>query len=82
MDFEIGEAQSKAAVLQAELSEKIPLRDQKAKQHKDKSEFRGLLQDKLVDLENRRELKEEEWAQEQEEHDQASSVVERAKLII
>lgn len=62
LEFEIGEAQGKAAVLQAELSEKIPIRDQKVKQRKDKDEFRSLLQDKLVDLENRRELKEEEWA--------------------
>lgn len=39
------------------------------KENNDKQEFRGLLEDDLLKLEANRQLKEEEWAQEQEEHD-------------
>jgi DNA repair exonuclease SbcCD ATPase subunit len=82
LEYEITEAKTKAATLQAELDEKIPIRDEKVRQLKEKNEFKNMLVEKLVDLERRKELRDEEWAQTQEEHDKATYVIEKAKQII
>jgi hypothetical protein len=48
----------------------------------EKEEFKAMIEARLVEIEEHRALKEAEWAQEQEEHDKAQYVIEKAKEII
>jgi len=48
----------------------------------EKEEFKALLEERLVELEEHKKQREADWALEQEEHDKATYVIERAKEII
>ena len=82
LQSEIDDAANRAAELQAELDEKIPIRDEKVRLLAEKMEFKALIEAKIVELDQNKVLKEEEWAQEQEEHDKAQFVIEKAKQVI
>lgn len=82
LDQEIKDAIARSKELKAELEEKIPIRDEKVRLLKDKKEFEALLEAKIAELDQAKAHRDEEWAKEQEEHDSATYVIERAKEII
>jgi flagellar motility protein MotE (MotC chaperone) len=79
---EIKQAKERIAELTAELDLKIPIRDEKVRQRADKFEFQQLLEAKVADLDARKVVRDELWAQAQEEHDKASYIIQKGKEII
>lgn len=79
---EIDEAKARIEALEAELAEKIPIRDEKVRLLAEKEEFKALIEARLVELEEHKKQREADWAKTQEEHDKAQYVIERAKEII
>ena len=82
LQSEINAAEARATELQTELDEKIPLRDERVRQHEEALSFKALIEAKIVELDQNMQLKDEEWASEQEEHDKAQYTIERAKELI
>lgn len=62
LDSEIKAAKDRVAELQSEIDFKTPIRNEKEKQRKDKKEFQGMLEEKIVDLDRRKGLRDQEWA--------------------
>nr|AWX67865.1 trichocyst matrix protein T2-A [Philasterides dicentrarchi]QEE82883.1 trichocyst matrix protein T2-A [Philasterides dicentrarchi] len=79
---EIEDAARRIAELQAELDEKIPIRDEKVRVLGEKNEWKDHLEAKVAEIDSQKVLKDQEWAEEQEQHDQAQYVIEKAKTII
>lgn len=79
---EINDAASRIQELQDELDEKIPIRDEKLRLLAEKYEFKAMTEARIVELDQNKVQKEEEWAIEQEEHDKAQFVIEKAKQVI
>jgi len=79
---EIKAAVARIEALTRELGEKIPIRDQKIVSRDRKMAFRSLINQKIDELDANKALKDEEWAEEQRQHDEALAVIEKAKSII
>jgi len=79
---EITAANDRAAELQAELDEKIPLRAEKTELLHQKQALLEETGDRIVALDEDKAEHDAEWAAEQQEHDRATYVIERAKEVI
>lgn len=62
LEAEIQEAKERITAITAELEEKIPIRDQKVKERKDKQEFADMLAETVSEMDRRKVLKDEEWS--------------------
>jgi hypothetical protein len=79
---EIAAATKRIEELTAELNEKIPIRDEKVRIKAEKIEFRQIIEERISELDANKVIKDAEWAEEQQQHDQAQYIIERAKQII
>jgi predicted nucleic acid-binding Zn-ribbon protein len=79
---EITAANDRASELQAELDEKIPLRAEKTDLLHQKEELLAETGDRIVELDEDKAEHDADWAAEQQEHDRATYVIERAKEVI
>lgn len=61
------------------MAEKIPIRDEKVRVREEKINFRTVIEEKIAEIDANKELKDAEWAEEQQQHDAAQYVIERAK---
>lgn len=82
LDDEITAAQNRIRELTEELAIKIPRRDQAQADRDQKQNQVNLYNDRVAELDAQKELKDQEWAQIQEEHDRAQYAIEHAKGII
>jgi len=71
LEQEIKDAIARSKELQAELDEKIPIRDEKVRLLADKEEFAQLITEKIQELDAKKNTRDQEWQTEQDEHDQA-----------
>jgi DNA repair exonuclease SbcCD ATPase subunit len=79
---EITAADDRAAELQAEIEEKTPIRDEKVELLAEKRELLAETGDRIVELDEDKAEHDADWAAEQQEHDRATYVIERAKEVI
>lgn len=82
LQTEIQQATKRIGELDAELKEKIPIREEKNRIRNEKINFRQAIRDRIAEINANKEIKDAEWAEEQAQHDQAQYVIERAKQII
>lgn len=64
LQSEIDDATRRIAELQAELDEKIPIRDEKVRVLAEKNEWREHLEAKIAEIDAQKVLKDQEWAEE------------------
>jgi len=64
LQSEIDDATRRIAELQAELDEKIPIRDEKVRVLAEKVEWKGHLEAKIAEIDGQKVLKDQEWAEE------------------
>jgi len=79
---EISAADDRVAELQAELDEKIPIRAEKTDLLHQKQELLAETGDRIIELDADKAEHDADWAAEQQEHDRATYVIERAKEVI
>jgi len=79
---EITAANDRANDLNDEINEKTPIRDEKVELLAQKREFEDETVDRIIALDEDKAEQDADWAAEQQEHDRATYVIERAKEVI
>jgi len=79
---EITAANDRATELNDEINEKTPIRDEKVELLAQKRELQEETEDRIIDLDEDKAEHDADWAAEQQEHDRATYVIERAKEVI
>jgi hypothetical protein len=79
---EIEAAVARIADLSAEIAEKTPIRDEKIRVRDEKIEFRAVIEQRIVEIDEAKVLRDSEWEEELAQHDAAQYVIEKAKTII
>jgi predicted nucleic acid-binding Zn-ribbon protein len=79
---EITAANDRAEELNTEINEKTPIRDEKVELLAEKRTLLAETGDRIVELDEDKAEHDADWAAEQQEHDRATYVIERAKEVI